>query len=143
MSKKKTCNAPCVINASDGFHLGSCEEEVVHDGDHSFHRKDFSSGKDVCISWNYLNTGITGTAGISHAPTMNGQRCDEWTHVPSFPKLRPGSDATRYDQRLLSVVEPEKNVHIGFCCEKTHEHDGEHVRSGVFGPLGINWKITW
>ncbi|MFZ3043790.1 MAG: hypothetical protein WA058_01640 [Minisyncoccia bacterium] len=140
MSTKK-CNAPCIINASSGFHLVFCEGEPSHTGDHSLKIKDEDKNAEVVISWSYLGDG-EGFGHVSYAPPLNGKRCENWSHIPRPPKLRPGSAEWQHSQYLLYIANPGSG-NLGFCCEKDSPHDGEHVRSGVFGPLGITWEIVW
>jgi hypothetical protein len=140
--KKCKCGAPCIINASSGFHLVFCEKEPDHIGDHSINMKDSLTVIDTRISWKYLGETDRGESGISYAPPLNDERCDGQLHIPQLPKLKPGSDKWQHDQHLVCLITPGAGD-TGFCCEKQSKHDGEHIRSGTFGPLGMKWKITW
>ncbi len=134
------CNAPCIINTASGFHLVFCEGDAGHSGYHFRKIKDRHTGVEGAIGWDYLSVP---SESESDVPSLSGsKRCMEWMHLLPLPKIVPGSLEPRRDQTLINVVS-ENFSSTGFCCGKELGHDGQHARSGLFGPLAINWEIVW
>lgn len=129
------CHAPCIINTAIGFQLVFCEQEHGHAENHSLKMK---SGKEVTASWNYIGVAVDG--GVSGAPGLD-ERCTTWVYVDQPPQLAPGVLAPMYQMSLMTVT--ESSVTTGFCCEKSPGHEGCHMRTGAYGPLGTVWKIEW
>lgn len=134
---KTTCGAPCIINATAGLHIVFCEKEHGHTGDCSCTRND-EKGFCVVISWIYL--GQTFDIDNYAPPLTEGVRCRTWVH--GIPTENLVSDHLNFSVEI-------RQIHSGgckptsFCCEKPPGHDGDHTRSGKFGPLGIQWEIKW
>lgn len=137
MTEPKLCNTPCIINASSGYHLVFCQEKHGHDGDHVYRTKAQHTERGVVVSW--FNAGNSGYGHISSAPSMTN-RCREWVHVQNLLKFHQGHADPMGNPSLLHITIAETS---SFCCEKNPGHDGEHMRSGLFRPLGIQWKIVW
>ena len=135
------CKAPCVINASGGFQIVFCNDKFGHEGDHSFMTnknksfRGFRCTNDVIITWSYL--GHTAECD-NYAPPMN-KRCQNWCRPTQAELLSPDS----FEWYAVSHAKTTPST-IGFCCEKQPEHEEKgHLRSGIFGPLGVKWKIEW
>ncbi|MCX6786466.1 MAG: hypothetical protein NTU85_01445 [Candidatus Kaiserbacteria bacterium] len=133
------CDAPCIVNTAEGFSPVFCQKELGHVGEHSFNMLD-QSGKEVTVEWNYL--GQVTEVGDFELPPMLDQRCKDWAHIPLFKGFLPTPEKRQWGPNLMlfSVLQKLK---ASFCCGKTPGHDGPHIRSGVFGPLGIKWEIKW
>ena len=130
------CNAPCVINTAIGFQLVLCEKEHSHMESHSVELK---GNKETIVSWVYIGQPTDG--GVSGTPALH-EHCDSSTRVKLPPQLAPGVLEPMYKMSLMTVTE-SPTATTGFNCEREHGHKGCHMRSGVFGPLGIAWKIEW
>ena len=134
---KTCCNAPCIINATMSFHLVFCGKDAGHADGHSFETKDRLNGSKIVIGWRYLGCAEAGE-NISYAPSLN-ERCEKWAHLTHTVELLRGPLKLFPEQSLLRLSSNE----VGYCCEKKPGHDGQHIRSGIFGPLGISWNISW
>jgi hypothetical protein len=135
------CNVPCIVNVSQGFRLVFCGESAGHSGDHSLTIQNTPAGFKARVQWSYSGKTAHGVGASPAAAIRN--RCDSWAHTAQTLKLEPSQvkDPGMFDPLFL-VMEPDGHP-TGFCCEKRPDHEGEHARSGVFGPLGITWRITW
>lgn len=136
---KPRCNAPCIINASGAFHIAFCTEKHGHTGEHSLKTKDTSAGFDVTISWNYRGQ----VESVDNwAPSLSG-RCQTWVQISPVEKMTSECMQWVYGDSPFPVRDICKDPIVGFCCEKAPcEHTG-HKRSGIFGPLGVKWRIEW
>jgi len=94
--------------------------------------------KEATASWNYI--GVAVDDGASGASSLN-ERCKTWVYVDQPPQLAPGVLTPMYQMNLMTVT--ESSVTTGFCCEKSAGHEGCHILSGTYGPLGTVWKIEW
>lgn len=97
------------------------------------------SSKEATVSWMYIGQPCDG--GMSGAPALQ-VRCDSWARVSQPPQLAPGVLEPMYRMSLMTITE-STGAMTGFCCEKSQGHEGGHLRSGIFAPLSIVWKIEW
>lgn len=140
------CCAPCIVNVSRKFYVTFCERPLGHAGIHSVvhHSKNSAGerGMDVVISWKYLGTV---KEGKNDPPTNHDHRCETSTLVnPPLPMLEPGAGAKEdFARTLVRPIPPDLDP-SWFMCELHRGHEGdEHMRTGTFAPLGIQWIVKW
>lgn len=133
--KKSCCNAPCIINASQDFSLVFCQKDPGHLDEHSCEIQDHYTKSPITVSWSYIGRAEDGD---NWAPSMT-ERCKTWAHISSMTTLTSDCLVWSYSARPHAIRE---NSSVGFCCEETSPHE-KHMRSGIYGPLGIKWRIEW
>jgi|GEM_PF-3918083 len=140
MSDSK-CDAPCIINVASGFYLVLCGGDLGHNGDHSYEIPDTNDTVIATVEWSYTGTTSEDANGISYAPPMS-TRCNSLVRTKRLPKLDSRDAGVNYYQPVLSLARSD-GCYANFVCEKNPEHNEGHMRSGIFGPLGMKWRITW
>lgn len=134
------CNAPCVINATGSFMLAYCDQEKGHPGHiHSRTLPGESGSPDAKVTWWYV--GHSDEGGISFAPPLGENRCDERVYVGNLVGLTPDLPADQETRNLFSL---QDNTKQGYCCQLPPQHiQNEHSRFGIFKPFGMVWRVMW